>query len=96
MYRATIGNPPPITHTFIPNNLKSADINLLYMDNFIQEELDAGHFYGPFLVEEAHEIFGGHFQMAPLDFFERPGSTALRLIHHIQKRMSSINLKIAG
>jgi len=84
-YRAPIGNPPPLTHTFIPHNLKSADIDPSYMDNFIQEELTAGHFDGPFSVEEAHEIFGGHFCMAPLGFVEKPGLSLLRLFHHHSK-----------
>jgi len=39
-YSVPIGNPPLLTHTFIPNNLKSADIDPVYMDKFIQEELD--------------------------------------------------------
>jgi len=60
-----IGNPPPLTYTFIPHNLKSADIDPVYMDNFIKE-LIAGCFNGPFSVEELHIIFGGHFCMAPL------------------------------
>ena len=76
---------PPITHTFIPSNLKSADIDPMYMDRFIQEELDAGHFDGPFLIEQAHLTFRGHFRTMLLGFMEKPGSTALRLIHHHSK-----------
>jgi len=34
-YSTPIGNPPPLTHIFIPSNLKSANIDLLYMDKFI-------------------------------------------------------------
>jgi len=51
------------------------------MDNFIQEELDARCFDRPFMTEEAHLIFSGHFHTAPLGFIEKPGSTMLRLIH---------------
>ena len=84
-YGTLIGNPPPLTHIFIPSNLKSADVDTMYMNNFIQEELDAGRFNGPFSVDEAHEIFSGHFHTAPLGFIEKPGSTTLHLIHHHSK-----------
>jgi len=47
------------------------------MDNFIKDELDSGHFDGPFSLEEARTVFGGHFRMAPLGFIEKPGSSAL-------------------
>src|SRR5882724_10788034 len=82
---APIGNPLPLTHTFIPYNLKSADADPTYMDKFIQEELDSRHFDGPFTIDEALSIFGGHFCMAPLGFIEKPGLTALRLICHYSK-----------
>jgi len=77
-----IGNPPPLTHTIISNNLRLVDIYPLYMDNFIQEELNSSQFDGPYTVEEAHKIFGGHFCTAPLGFVEKPSSMSLRLIHH--------------
>jgi len=62
------------------------------MDKFIQEELDASHFDGPFSVEEAHIVFGGHFHTVPLGFVEKPGSTVLRLIHPHLKEDSHRNL----
>src|SRR5882724_4660977 len=48
---APIGNPLPLTYTFTPNNLNSTNIDPLYMDKFIQDGLDAGHFDGPFSFE---------------------------------------------
>jgi len=60
-YGTPIGNPPLLTHMFIPNNLSSADIDPAYMDSFIQEELDVGHFDCPFTIQQAHIIFNGHF-----------------------------------
>src|SRR5882724_11339309 len=51
-----IANPPPLTYTFIPDNLRSADINPIYMDNFIQQELDAKQFDSPFMVQEAQHF----------------------------------------
>jgi len=77
---APISNPPLLTYTFMPNNLNSTNIDPLYMDKFIQDELDAGCFDSPFSFEEAHMIFGCHFHTAPLCFVEKPGSTSLRLI----------------
>ena len=79
-YGFPIVNPPPSTYTFTPPNLKSADIDPVYMDNFIKDELESGRLDGPFSVEEAHIIFAGHFRTAPLGFVEKPGSSALRLI----------------
>jgi len=84
-YGTPIGNPPLLMHTFIPDNLKSANINPTYMDTFIQEELDAGHFNSLFTIQEAHLIFGGHFCTAPLSFVEKPSSIVLRLICHHSK-----------
>jgi len=55
------------------------------MDNFIQEELYAGCFNGPFTKQQANIIFDGHFHTAPLGFVENPGSTSLRLICHHSK-----------
>src|SRR5882724_8122747 len=52
IYGSPIGNPPPLTYTFIPANLKSTDMDPVYMDNFIKEEVAAGHFDGPFSVQE--------------------------------------------
>jgi len=82
-YDTPIGSLLPLTHTFIPNNLKSA--NPTYMDKFTQEELDAGCFDRPFSIKEAHSILCGHFSIAPLGLVKKPGSTALRLINHHSK-----------
>jgi len=52
------------------------------MDSFLAEEVTSSHMDGPFTVNYSHQIFNGHLQMAPLSFVEKPGSTALHLIHH--------------
>ena len=88
IYGSPISNPPPLTYTFIPANLKSADIDPIYMDNFIKEEVAAGRFDGPFSVQEARIVFGGHFRTAPLGFIEKPGSSTLRFIYHHLKEDS--------
>src|SRR5882724_1883565 len=75
-YGSPIGNLPPLSHTFIPNNLGLADIDPAYMDSFLAEEVTSSHMDGPFTVNYSHQIFNGHLQMAPLSFVEKPGSTA--------------------
>jgi len=84
-YGAPIGNPPPLTHTFIPINLKSADIDASYMDDFMAAEVASGCINGPFTVPQACTIFGSHFHTAPLGLVEKPVSSALWLIRHHSK-----------
>jgi len=52
---APIGNPHPFSYTFIPNNLKSAEINLAYMDAFLASQIALGHIDGP-SIAQAHAI----------------------------------------
>src|SRR6266481_2693618 len=40
---------------------------------------------GPYSIEQAHIVFGGHFRTCPLGLVEKPGSTALCMIHHFLK-----------
>src|SRR5882724_11164027 len=75
----------PLSYTFIPNNLASADINLSYMDSFLADEVASGHMDGPYSIETVHHIFNGHFRTAPLGFVEKLGSSALNLICHHSK-----------
>jgi len=65
-YGAPIGNPPPRIHTFSPNNLRSAELDPLYMDEFLASKVAMGQIDGPFTVTQAHVVFGGHFRTAPL------------------------------
>jgi len=73
MFGVPIGNLPPLTYTFIPNNLKSAEIDPLYMNKFLASEVATGHIDGPFTKDQAHTIFNGHFHTAPLGLIEKPG-----------------------
>ena len=69
-----------------PNNLGSADIDPTYMDSFLVEEVASGHMDSPYSIKQAHSIFKGHFQTAPLGFIEKPGSSTLCLIcHHLKE-----------
>src|SRR5882724_3078738 len=76
-FGSPIGNLPPIDFTFIPNNLPSMNIQPEYITNLITEEVAASCMDGPFTIEEAHYIYGGHFQTCPLGLVEKPGSADL-------------------
>src|SRR5882672_7662252 len=84
-FGSPIGNPPLIDFTFTPKNLPSAEIMPDYITNLISGEVSAGHMDGPFSVEEAHLIYGGHFRTCPLGLVEKPGSVDLRMIRHFSK-----------
>jgi len=80
IYGSPISDLPLLTHTFIPNNLSSAILDLSYMNSFLEEEVASGCMDSPISIDLAHYIFNGHFRMAPLGFIENPGSTPLHLI----------------
>ena len=84
--RAPISNPPPLTYTFIPDNLKSAKIDPAYMDNFLVAKVASGCINGPFSIAQAHSVFGGHFHTTPPGLVEKPGSDALCMICHHSKK----------
>ena len=84
-YGTPISNPPILSHTFIPNNLKMANLDPAYMGNFLALEVATGQINSPFTVDQAHTLFGGHFCTAPLGLVEKPRSTALRMIHNHSK-----------
>src|SRR5882724_10368840 len=81
-YGAPISNHPPLTHIFIPNNLKSAELHPLQMDGFLASEVAMGQIDGPFTIDQAHANFSGHCYTAPLGLVEEPGPTTLQMIHH--------------
>jgi len=84
-YDAPIGDPPILAHTFIPNNVKPAELDPAYMDEFLASEVATGCINGPFMVDQAHTIFGGHFCTAPLGLVKKSGSATLWMIHHLSK-----------
>jgi len=84
-YGAPISNPLLLSHMFILHNLKSAKLDPIYMDKFLEDEVAASRIDSPFSIQDAHIIFDGHFCMAPLGFVEKPGSTTLQLICHHSK-----------
>jgi len=85
VHGAPIGNLPPLSYTFIPNNLASANINPDYMYYFLAKEITSSCMDGPYSIDMAHQIFKGHFWTAPLGLVEKPSSGALHLIRHHSK-----------
>ena len=71
-----IGNPPPLTSTFLPRNLPSATLYPELIDKEILEETLTGQMSGPFTVADAHVILNGHFRMSPVGLIEKHPGTA--------------------
>jgi hypothetical protein len=83
-FSSPIGNPPPLTYTFIPENMPSALEHPLVIEAFLDEERVAGHVSGPYTIEEAFVFFGGHFCTAPMGLVEKePGSSKWQMIHNL-------------
>ena len=81
-----IGNPPPLLHTFIPNNLSLANIRPDIIWDELREETTACHMSGPFTTEEARVIFDRHFRASPVGLVEKvPGDGKWRMIRHLSK-----------
>lgn len=90
-YGSPIGNPPPLTHTFIPDNLASVNLKAQFISDDIVAEVTTGRMSGPFSVEEAQSIFQGHFRTSPLGLVPKPGKgpDSFCMICHLSKRDSS-------
>jgi hypothetical protein len=83
-FGSPIGNPPPLTYTFIPENMPSALEHPLVIEAFLDEERAAGRVSGPYTIEEAFVFFGGHFRTAPMGLVEKePGSSKWRMIRNL-------------
>ena len=83
IHGSPIGNPPPLTSTFIPNNLPTIALNPDFIRSHLTEEISLGRMSGPFSIEEAFQHFGGHFRTAPLGIISEP---KLHLIRHLSKK----------
>ena len=88
-YGLPIGNPTQLTETFIPKNMKTALENPKLVDEHIREEVETGRMTGPFSIEEAHHIFGGHFRTTPLGLVQKEeNTTKWRVIRNASKKDS--------
>jgi hypothetical protein len=82
-----IGNPPQLTHTFIPPNMKLALQHPHIVDEHIAEEVQAGHMSSLFTLDETHIIFNGHFRTSSLGITEKElGNRKFHLIMNLSKR----------
>ena len=86
IHGSPIGNFLPLVHTFIPQNLASANLKPAYIDSELDAEVSASRMSGPFPIKATHLIFKGHFRASPLGLVEKPGKPgALWLICHLSK-----------
>lgn len=85
VYGSPIGNPPPITHTFITDNLPSIALNPSFI---IVAEVHAGRMSGPFTISQSHVIFGGHLRTSPLGLVPKLSKDAntFPTIRHLSKK----------
>ncbi len=81
LYGAPIGFPPPLTENFIPQNSSSAMENEAVVDQYLQEEIAAGHMYRGLSIEDAEIFFGGHFRTAPLAVIDE--GSKFRVVHNL-------------
>ena len=85
-FGSPIGNPPPLTHTFIPPNLASANIQPEIINKELLDEVATSHMSGPFSTHDAHQIFKGHFRTSPVGLVEKvEGDRNWRMIRHLLK-----------
>ena len=72
MLLSPIGNPRTLMYTFVPHNMPSANEQSERVDTHFTEEIAAGRMVGPYTIQQAHELFRGHFRTAPIGFILRP------------------------
>ncbi|SJL15911.1 uncharacterized protein ARMOST_19422 [Armillaria ostoyae] len=84
LYGALIGFPPPLTQNFIPQNSSSAMENEAVVDQYLQEEIAAGHMYGGLSIEDGEIFFGGHFRTAPLAVIDE--GSKFHVIHNLSAK----------
>ena len=85
-YGSLIGNPPPMTATFLPPNLASANLHPEIIDLELLTEVSAGQMSGPFSTTQATAIFNGFFHSSPVGIVEKnPGDGLWHIIRHLSK-----------
>jgi len=60
-YGSPIGNPPPLSKSFLLPNLSSANIHPTLIDQELLAEIVAGQMSGPFTIAQASIIFNSPF-----------------------------------
>ena len=81
IYGSPIGNPPYLSNTFIPPNMRSANEHPQLIDEYLIEETNAGRMSRGLTVDQAIVFFGGHFRTAPIGVVEQDGK--FRVIHNL-------------
>ena len=86
-YGSPIGNPPPLSATFLPQNLSSANLHPSIINQELLDEVANSHMSCPFSSDEAAMIFGGFFRCSPIGLVEKvPGDSNWRMIRHLSKQ----------
>ena len=80
-FGSPIGNPPFLTRSFIPRNMRSANDHADVIDNYLIEEIEAGRMSKGLSIQQAHTFFGGHFRTAPLGVVDQDGK--FRVVHNL-------------
>ena len=65
-YGSPIGNPPPLSDCFLPQNLSSENILPEVIVKDLLAEVSAHHMSGSFTTEQTSIIFNGPFHSSPL------------------------------
>ena len=86
-FGSPIGNPPPLSRTFLPQNLPSAALYPHLINDELRTETHARRMSGPYTINQAHTIFRGHFRTSPVGLVEKhPGDGVWRMIRHLSKQ----------
>ena len=86
-FGSPIGNPPPLSKTFLLQNLPLAALYPHLIDNELQTETQAHRMSGPYTINQAHTIFCGHFHTSPVGLVEKhPRDGIWRMIRHLSKQ----------
>lgn len=71
-----------ITETFIPGNHSTVNIDPTFISEYINGELEAGRYSGPYNKDQLEHLIGP-FRSSPLGLVPKPGSDSFRLIQDL-------------
>src|SRR5882672_641573 len=71
MYGSPIGNPPPLSKIFLPNNLTSDNIQQILIYQELPSKVSMGRMSCPFTIPQASIIVGGPFHSSPVGLIEK-------------------------
>ncbi|CDO75102.1 hypothetical protein BN946_scf185010.g27 [Trametes cinnabarina] len=69
-----IGNMPPLTRTFTPDNHKGGIQHMDFIKSYVNEQVALNHMSGPYSCEKVKQLLGSHFRTSPLSVVEKPNA----------------------